>query len=70
MLKHWICWAGVWLLCTIFGLPGANAHDLPLDRVMNGFVKIEARQADFVVRVPLDLLRGVPFPLAWDHYKI
>jgi hypothetical protein len=23
-----------------------------------------------VVRVPLDLLRGVPFPLAGDHYKI
>jgi hypothetical protein len=69
MLKHWICWAGAWLLCTIFGLLAANAHDLPLDRVMNGFVKIEPRQADFVVRVPLDLLRGVPFPLTGDHYK-
>jgi hypothetical protein len=69
MLKHWICWVGAWLLCTIFGLPAANAHDLPLDRVMNGFVKIEPHQADFVVRVPLDLLRGVPFPLSGDHYK-
>ena len=38
--------------------------------MMNGFVKIEPRQADFVVRVPLDLLRGVPFPLAGDHYNI
>jgi hypothetical protein len=38
--------------------------------MMNGFVKIEPGQADFVVRVPLDLLRGVPFPLAGDHYKI
>jgi hypothetical protein len=70
MLKRWICWAGAWLSCTIFGLPPANAHDLPLDRMMNGFVKIEPGQADFVVRVPLDLLRGVPFPLAGDHYKI
>jgi len=52
------------------GLLSANAHDLPLDRMMNGFVKIESRQADFVVRVPLDLLLGVPFPLAGDHYNI
>jgi hypothetical protein len=48
----------------------ANAHDLPLDRIMNGFVKIEPRQADFVVRVPMDLLLGVPFPLSGDHYNI
>src|SRR5262249_14155093 len=40
------------------------------DRIMNGFVKVEPRQLDFVVRVPLDLLRGAPFPLAGDHYKI
>src|SRR5438105_454158 len=70
MLKRWICWTGAWLLCTIFGLPPANAHDLPLDRMMNAFVKVEPRQVDFVVRVPLDLLRGAPFPLAGDHYKI
>jgi HupE/UreJ protein len=70
MLKRWICWAGTWLFCTIFGLPPANAHDLPLDRMMNAFVKIEPRQADLVIRVPPDLLRGVPFPLAGDHYKV
>jgi hypothetical protein len=70
MLQRWTCGAGAWLFCTIFGLLSANAHDLPLDRVMNGFVKIEPRQADFVVRVPLDLLRGVPFPLSGDQYKI
>jgi hydrogenase/urease accessory protein HupE len=70
MLKHWICCAAVWLCYTAFGLPPASAHDLPLDRMMNAFVKIEPRQLDFVVRVPLDLLRGVPFPLAGDHYKI
>jgi hypothetical protein len=38
--------------------------------MMNAFVKVEPRQVDFVVRVPLDLLRGAPFPLAGDHYKI
>jgi len=37
---------------------------------MSAFVTIEPRQLDFVVRVPLDLLRGVPFPLAGDHYKV
>jgi len=70
MLKRWICCSAVWLLWTIVGSIPADAHDLPLDRMMNAFVKIEPRQADFVVRVPLDLLRGVPFPLTGDHYKI
>ena len=70
MLKLWICGAAVWLCCTAFGLQFASAHDLPLDRMMNAFVKIEPRQLDFVVRIPLDLLRGVSFPLAGDHYKI
>jgi HupE / UreJ protein len=70
MLKRWICCAAVLLCHTALSLPLANAHDLPLDRIMNGFVKVEPRQLDFVVRVPLDLLRGAPFPLAGDHYKI
>ena len=70
MLKRWMCCAAAWLLCMPLGLLSANAHDLPVDRMMNGFVKIEPRQADFVVRVPLDLLLGVPFPLAGDHYNI
>src|SRR5215468_4121824 len=70
MLKRRICCAAAWLLCMPLGLLSANAHDLPLDRMMNGFVKIEPRQADFVVRVPLDLLRGVPFPLDGDRYNI
>jgi hypothetical protein len=70
MLKRWTCCASAWLFCATFGLLRANAHDLPLDRIMNAFVKIETRQADLVVRVPLDLLRGVPFPLAGDHYKV
>jgi len=69
MLKRWICCSAIWLFCTIGSIP-AGAHDLPLDRMMNGFVKIEPHQADFVVRVPLDLLLGVPLPLAGDHYNI
>src|SRR5215831_18943423 len=54
-----------------FGLiPAANAHDLPLDRTMNAFVKIEAHQAVLVIRIPLDLLHDVSFPLVGDHYDI
>jgi len=70
MVKRSIWRAVAWLFCTIFGLFPANAHDLPLDRVMNAFVKIESHEAHLVVRVPLDLLRGVPFPLSGDQYKI
>jgi HupE / UreJ protein len=70
MFKRWICCAGIWMFCATLGPITAAAHDLPVDRIMNGFVKIEPRQADFVVRVPLDLLLGVPFPLAGDHYNI
>jgi hypothetical protein len=70
MLKRRISSAAAWLLCTALSALSANAHDLPLDRMMNGFVKIEPKQADFVVRVPLDLLLGVPFPLTGNHYNI
>jgi hypothetical protein len=60
----------IWLFCSALCFRPAEAHDLPLDRIMNGFVKIEPRHADLVVRVPLDLLRGVPFPLDGDHYNL
>lgn len=67
MLRYF---AAACLFCAASGLLPAKAHDLPLDRTLNGFVKIESHQAEFVVRVPLDLLLGVPFPLAGDHYNI
>jgi hypothetical protein len=61
-----------WILIFVFfGLiPAANGHDLPLDRTMNAFVKIEAHQAHLVIRIPLDLLHDVSFPLVGDHYDI
>lgn len=70
MSKHWICRLAVWLWCGALAAVAASAHDLPLDRTMNGFIKIGPGQADFVVRVPLDLLVGVPFPVEGDHYEI
>jgi hypothetical protein len=44
------------------------AHDIPANTIMNAFVKIEPTQAHLVVRIPLDLLRGLSLPLQGDHY--
>jgi HupE / UreJ protein len=46
------------------------AHDLPMNSIMNAFVKVEPKQVDLVVRVPLDLLRGVPFPVKDGRYDV
>jgi HupE / UreJ protein len=70
MLNGRVCCAVVGLLCVILNAIPAGAHDLPINRIMNGFVKIEPHQANLVVRVPLDLLLSVPFPLAGDHYNV
>jgi HupE / UreJ protein len=70
MFRVWLRYARAWLLCAALGSIAVNAHDLPLDRMMNGFVKIESGRANLVIRVPLDLLRAVPFPLEGDHYNI
>ncbi|MGH7065088.1 MAG: HupE/UreJ family protein [Stellaceae bacterium] len=67
---RWIAMAAVWLLAIGFGSAPARPHDLPLDRFMNGFVRIGPHQADLVIRVPLDLLRAVPFPLVHGDYDL
>jgi hypothetical protein len=46
------------------------AHDMPANTIMNAFVKIEPKQAHLVVRIPLDLLRGLSLPLEGDHYDL
>jgi hypothetical protein len=46
------------------------AHDIPANTIMNAFVKIEPNQAHLVVRIPLDLLRGLSLPLQGDHYDL
>lgn len=68
MLSRWV--AAAWLLWAALGTLPASAHDLPLDRFMNGFVRIEPHQANLVVRIPLDLLRAVPFPIIEGHYDL
>ncbi len=46
------------------------AHDLPTNTMMNAFVKVEPHQADLVVRIPLDLLRGISFPTKGVQYDL
>ncbi len=40
----------------------ARAHEFALESLMNAFVKIEPREAQFLVRVPLHVLRSAKFP--------
>lgn len=42
----------------------ARPHDIPRESVMNAFVRVEARRAELVVRVPLLLLGSMSFPAA------
>src|SRR5688500_8270620 len=39
------------------------AHDIPRETIMSAFVKVTGRELHFVLRVPLEILQGVPFPL-------
>src|SRR5947208_2531019 len=58
------------LLMSAFVCWSVAAHDLPMNSIMNAFVKVEPKQIDLVVRVPLDLLRGVPFPVKDSRYDV
>ncbi len=71
MLRRW--WrilAAVFALCFVFASPMALAHDFPLHTVMNSFVKIGPNQADLVIRIPLDMLRSVPFQMNGRRYNL
>jgi HupE / UreJ protein len=57
-------------VCVYIASFAGFAHDLPLDRTMNGFVKIDQQQAHLVLRVPLDLLNVVQFPLGGADYDV
>jgi HupE / UreJ protein len=70
MLSRWMGFTAASLLWAALGPTLACAHDLPLDRFMNGFVRIEPHQADLVMRIPLDLLRAVSFPIVRGHYDL
>ncbi len=58
------------LLAGLLRPSPAAAHDLPLVRTVNAFVKVEPSRLHLVVRVPLDLLRSVPFPVSGQLYDL
>jgi hypothetical protein len=71
MLRRW--WrtvAAVLAICFVFAAPQALAHDFPLHTVMTSFVKIEPHQAHLVIRVPLDMVHSVQFPLNGRQYNL
>jgi len=61
------------MVAIVFALasPGAaRAHDLPLDTVTNAFFEVGPHEARLVIRVPLDLLRAISFPLRGGEYDL
>jgi hypothetical protein len=48
----------------------AAAHSLPTNTIMNAFVRIEPSQAQLVVRIPLDLVPGLPLPQRGAEYDL
>lgn len=58
------------LLTAAFFCSPAGAHDLPINSIMNAFVKMGPREINLVVRIPLDLLRGIPFPVKDARYDV
>jgi len=63
MLKNRVGFTAALALALAFASSGVSAHDLPANTLMNAFVRIGPKQAHLVVRIPLDLLRGAPFPV-------
>jgi hypothetical protein len=70
MWRNTFRFASVLHLAMLLACLPVSAHDLPTNTIMNAFVKVEPRQLHLVVRVPLDLLRGVSFPLKGSQYDL
>jgi hypothetical protein len=70
MLRNRVGFTAALALALTFAAVPVSAHDLPANTIMNAFVKIEPKQAHLVVRIPLDLLRGLSFPLKGDQYDL
>ena len=48
----------------------AAADAIPTNTIINAFVKVEPRQIDLVVRIPMDLLPGLPFPKKGQQFDL
>jgi HupE / UreJ protein len=54
----------------LFSARPAAADAIPTNTIMNAFVKVEPKQIDLVVRIPVDLLRGMPFPQKGQQFDL
>ena len=45
-------------------------HDLPQDTVMHAFFRVQGSEGHLLVRVPLDLLHGISWPMNHGEYAI
>jgi hydrogenase/urease accessory protein HupE len=53
-----------------FSCSPAAADAMPTNTIMNSFVKVGSKQVDFIVRIPMDLLPGLPFPQKGSQYDL
>src|ERR1700733_9991592 len=53
-----------------FSARPAAADAIPTNTIMNAFVKVEPKQIDLVVRIPVDLLRGLPFAQKGQQFDL
>jgi hypothetical protein len=53
----------VFLGYALLALGPAQSHEFALDSIISSFIKIEAREAHLVVRMPLHVIKTVRFPL-------
>ena len=54
----------VLLACALVAPDPAGSHEFAMKSVVNAFIKIDAREAHLVVRVPIHVLGEVKFPLS------
>jgi hypothetical protein len=66
IVSSWLVLLALLLACA----PAARAHDLPVNTMVNAFVRVHGGEADLVARVPMDLLRGIPFPTVDGRYDL
>jgi hypothetical protein len=71
-MSRWARLVATLLFCMGFSSISTEAHqhDLPAAVVMNAFIKIDPDRAHLVIRVPLDLLRAVSFPVIDGEYDM
>jgi len=70
MPGRWLRTLAVFAMSFVFAAPLAIAHDFPLHTVMTSFVKIEPHQAHLIIRIPLDMVHSVQFPMNGRVYNL